>query len=62
MVLRVIEFAAGDLILREAGGIVSDFMGETGYVKSGNLVSGNPKMLRALLKICDVQNLPAILK
>lgn len=60
--LKPWDFAAGDLILREAGGIVSDFMGETGYVKSGNLVSGNPKMLRALLKICDVQNLPAILK
>ena len=60
--LKAWDFAAGDLILREAGGIVTDFMGEPNYVKSGNVVSGNPKVLRALLQVCDVQNLPEILK
>ncbi|MGN0915983.1 MAG: inositol-1-monophosphatase [Succinivibrio sp.] len=60
--LKSWDFAAGELIVREAGGIVTDFMGEPNYVNSGNIVSGNPKVLRSLLKICDVQNLPAILK
>ena len=60
--LKQWDFAAGDLIVREAGGIVTDFLGETNYVKSGNVVAGNPKVLRSLLKICDVQNLPAILR
>ncbi|MGN0893560.1 MAG: inositol-1-monophosphatase [Succinivibrio sp.] len=60
--LKLWDFAAGDLIVREAGGLVTDFTGETSYVKSGNLVTGNPKVLRSLLKICDVQNLPAILR
>ncbi len=60
--LKAWDFSAGDLILREAGGIVTDFMGEPNYVKSGNVVSGNPKVLRALLQVCDVQSLPAILK
>ena len=60
--LKQWDFAAADLIVREAGGMVTDFTGEPGYVKSGNLVSANPKVLRSLLKICDVQNLPAILR
>ncbi|MDO5352928.1 MAG: inositol monophosphatase family protein [Succinatimonas sp.] len=60
--LKVWDFAAGDLIVREAGGLVTDFMGEPGYNKSGNLVCGNPKVLRNLLKVCDPQSLPAILR
>ena len=60
--LKIWDFAAGDLIIREAGGIVTDFMGEPGYAKSGNLVAGNPKVLRNLLKVCDLQSLPAILR
>ncbi|MCR5537590.1 MAG: inositol-1-monophosphatase [Succinivibrio sp.] len=60
--LKPWDYAAGDLIVREAGGIVTDFMGEPNYQKSGNLVAANPKVLRSLLKVCDVQNLPAILR
>lgn len=60
--LKAWDFAAGELILREAGGITTDFAGEEDYVKSGNLVSGNPAMLRCLLKVCEAQTLPAILK
>ncbi len=60
--LKPWDFAAGDLIVREAGGIVTDFIGEPNYQKSGNLVAANPKVLRSLLKVCDIQNLPAILR
>lgn len=60
--LKQWDFAAGDLILSEAGGLTTDFMGEPGYVKTGNIVAANPKVLRSLLKVCDPQNLPAILR
>ncbi len=43
------DLAAGDLLIREAGGLVSDFGGGHGYLDSGNVVAGNPKLLKALL-------------
>jgi myo-inositol-1(or 4)-monophosphatase len=43
------DTAAGDLLIREAGGLVSDFTGGHGYLESGNVVAGNPKVLKALL-------------
>lgn len=43
------DMAAGDLIIREAGGLVSDFAGGHQYLNSGNIVAGNPKVLKALL-------------
>ena len=60
--LKSWDFAAGELIVREAGGLVTDFMGEPGYTKSGNIVCGNPKILRSLITVCDPQNLPVILR
>ncbi|MFN6950960.1 inositol monophosphatase, partial [Proteus mirabilis] len=38
-----------ELISREAGAIVSDFTGNHGYLKTGNIVAGNPRVVRALL-------------
>jgi myo-inositol-1(or 4)-monophosphatase len=43
------DMAAGDLLIREAGGLVCDFAGGHNYLKSGNIVAGNPKVLKALL-------------
>lgn len=43
------DMAAGELIIREAGGLVSDFAGGHDYLKSGNVVAGNPKVFKALL-------------
>ncbi len=43
------DMAAGDLLIREAGGLVSDFVGGHNYLDSGNIVAGNPKVLKALL-------------
>lgn len=40
---------AGELLVREAGGIVTDFGGGTNHHKSGNIVAGNPKVLQAML-------------
>jgi len=45
------DTAAGSLMIREAGGRISDFHGTDGYLESGNLVAGNPKVYAALSKL-----------
>lgn len=44
------EMEAGILLLQEAGGLLADFTGNNNYKTSGNLVAGNPKILKALLQ------------
>lgn len=61
--LKPWDFTAGELILRESGGIATDFAGGPGFTKSGNIVSGNPQIVQNLLsKVCDAPNLPGILR
>jgi myo-inositol-1(or 4)-monophosphatase len=43
------DMAAGDLLIREAGGLVADFAGGHNYLTSGNIVAGNPKVFKGLL-------------
>ena len=43
------DIAAGDLLIREAGGLVGDFAGGHDYLDSGHVVTGNPKLFKALL-------------
>lgn len=38
------DIAAGALLIREAGGIVSNIDGDTDVFKSGNVIAGNPKV------------------
>ncbi|HVY66531.1 MAG TPA: inositol monophosphatase family protein [Gammaproteobacteria bacterium] len=45
------DTAAGALMIREAGGRISDFHGTDGYFESGNVVAGNPKIYAALSKL-----------
>lgn len=45
------DMAAGVLLISEAGGLVSDFAGESDYLASGNLVAGSPKIFTQLLPI-----------
>ena len=45
------DVAAGALIIREAGGRISDFRGTDRYLDSGNVVAGNPKIYAALSKL-----------
>lgn len=45
------DIAAGALIIREAGGRISDFKGSDRYLESGNVVAGNPKVYAALSKL-----------
>jgi myo-inositol-1(or 4)-monophosphatase len=45
------DIAAGALMIREAGGRISDFHGTDGYLESGNVVAGNPKTYAALSRM-----------
>ena len=49
--LKTWDVAAGALIIREAGGRVSDFKGSDDYLDSGNIVAGTPKVYAALSKL-----------
>ena len=48
--LKEWDIAAGALIVQEAGGLVSDFGGGNDFMKSGNIVAGNPKVFKTLLQ------------
>jgi myo-inositol-1(or 4)-monophosphatase len=44
------DMAAGALLIQEAGGLVSDLDGDGNYLKTGNIVGGNPKVFNQLLQ------------
>jgi myo-inositol-1(or 4)-monophosphatase len=48
--LSIWDIAAGVLLIREAGGLVSDLDGGEGFLDSGNIVAGNPKCFKAVLQ------------
>lgn len=43
------DIAAGALLTKEAGGVVTDFNGGQEYLHSGNIVAGNPAIHKKLL-------------
>ena len=43
------DLAAGSLLIKEAGGLVSDFDGSERYLTTGNIVAGNAKLFKPLL-------------
>ncbi len=45
------DMAAGALLIMEAGGLVSDFGGDSAYLDTGRLVAGTPKVFAQLLPI-----------
>lgn len=48
--LKEWDIAAGTLLVQEAGGLVGDFAGGNDFFKTGNIVTGNPKLFKALLQ------------
>lgn len=48
--LKPWDILAGDLICREAGATVTDFVGGHNYVQTGNIVAGSPKITISLVK------------
>jgi myo-inositol-1(or 4)-monophosphatase len=49
--LREWDIAAGSLLIREAGGLISELYGDGDYLQSGNVVAGSPKVHDALRKL-----------
>ena len=56
--LKPWDIAAGALIVREAGGFVTDTDGEEHWLESGNITAGNAKILAQLLQLIG-KHLPA---
>jgi myo-inositol-1(or 4)-monophosphatase len=44
------DMAAGALLIQEAGGLVGDLEGEAGFMESGEICAGTPKIFPALLE------------
>ncbi|HEC29377.1 MAG TPA: inositol-1-monophosphatase [Gammaproteobacteria bacterium] len=44
------DMAAGVLLIKEAGGIVTNLRGDDSYLKTGNIIAGTPKIHHAVLR------------
>lgn len=55
------DMAAGVLLIQEAGGVATDFAFENNYLKSGHLITGNPK-IHQLMYAAIRDKVPASLK
>lgn len=51
MNLKEWDMAAGVLLVKEAGGMISDFKGGNDYLEHGNVVCASPKLFKPLLQI-----------
>lgn len=49
--LNIWDFAAGALLVQEAGGTVTDIGGGSQYLETGNVIAGNMKVHQAMQKI-----------
>ncbi|MBI3916401.1 MAG: inositol monophosphatase [Betaproteobacteria bacterium] len=54
------DMAAGSLLITEAGGLVGDLEGDAGYMKSGHIVAGAPKVFVELLQRLAPHLTPAL--
>jgi myo-inositol-1(or 4)-monophosphatase len=45
------DMAAGSLLIREAGGVVTDLEGGVNFMERRNLVAANPKLLKPVLQL-----------
>jgi len=51
MNLKEWDTAAGILLVKEAGGLISDFKGGNSFSETGNIVCGSPKIFKSLVQI-----------
>ncbi|MBM4206464.1 MAG: inositol monophosphatase [Gammaproteobacteria bacterium] len=47
------DMAAGILLIKEAGGVVTDFSFNDNYLSSGNVIAGSPKMHQLLYQLIE---------
>lgn len=59
--LREWDMAAGVLLIKEAGGIVTDFESGGDYLSHGNIVAGNPKIHQLILTALTPHLIPELL-
>ncbi len=55
------DMAAGVVLIQEAGGLVSDFGGDNLYLEKGHIVTGNPKVFKAMLQAIRPHLPPSLL-
>lgn len=58
--LNAWDLAAGGLVIREAGGIISGLDGSEDYLRTGHVLAGTPKIYAALAQLCS-RDIKAIL-
>ena len=51
--LKPWDMAAGCLLITEAGGLVGDFEGNDGYLKTGHICAGSPKIFAQMLQVIE---------
>jgi len=61
MHLKPWDLAAGSLIAQESGALVGNFMGDEGFLESGNIVAASPKIFGQMLQVL-APHLPPELK
>ena len=54
--IKIWDIAAGALIAREAGAIVTDFSGEGDYLSKGEIVAATPKVYADMMKVIRPQS------
>jgi myo-inositol-1(or 4)-monophosphatase len=54
------DIAAGALLIVEAGGLIGDLEGNDGYLKSGNVVAGNPRVFAQIVQLLSRHLTPAL--
>ncbi|MFI4847426.1 MAG: inositol monophosphatase family protein [Candidatus Makana argininalis] len=54
MRIKPINFISGDLIVRESGGLITDFAGENNYFINGNILAGNLKIVKSLMYYTNI--------
>ncbi|MFP3019572.1 MAG: inositol-1-monophosphatase [Arsenophonus sp.] len=52
--INQVGFIAGELLVREAGGIITDFVGGHNYFTSGNFLAGNPRLVKKM--VLEIEN------
>lgn len=54
--LKLYEIFLGELLIRESGGLITDFNGCGDYINSRNIIAGCPKMVKMILSFIKNKN------
>lgn len=58
--LREWDMAAGVLLIKEAGGIVTDLVNDDDYLRSGNVIAASPRLHQLLLHAIEPHLIPEL--